>query len=176
MARLETRQDSDRPHYYSQFWVDVAMGKQIGSPEAAVAETEDEDEDELAFTPKPEAKPKASKPVEKKPEPSRSTLTSLAELAQIDELMKSSADMNAAITPDATADIMTSEPPSVAGLDYNVETDAAASSPEGATARQDDDFADYQDEEDDEEDDDWGASRHRKPGKSRRRERTDTNY
>src|SRR5207248_6354185 len=33
MARKDSEKDSDRPHYYSQFWLDVAAGRKvIGAP------------------------------------------------------------------------------------------------------------------------------------------------
>lgn len=177
MVRADSKQDSDRPHFYSQYWIDVAMGKPSVSAVSAPAETDEEDDDELAFVaPQTEAsKPKVtSKPVEKKPvETGRSTLTSLADLANIDMLMKNSAAMDDTVTPDITASISHEEAPSVAGLDYDVETDSAADSPEGALASQDEDFFDYEDEED-EEGEDWGSSRRKKPGKQpRRREHRD---
>jgi len=35
MTRKETEKDADRPHYYSQFWLDVAAGRKIiGAPKA----------------------------------------------------------------------------------------------------------------------------------------------
>lgn len=45
MARKDIEKDSDRPHYYSQFWLDVAAGRRIiGAPkpeeEGEQAETE----------------------------------------------------------------------------------------------------------------------------------------
>ena len=172
MVRADSKQDSDRPHFYSQYWIDVAMGKPSAAAVAAPAEVEDEeeDEDELAFAaPAPEARPKPSKIVEKKPEPSRSTLTSLADLANIDMLMKNSAEMDDTVTPDITAPITEGVPPSVPGLDYDIETDSAADTPETALSSQDEDFYDY-DEDEDEEGEDWGASRRKKPGKSKRRE------
>jgi hypothetical protein len=175
MVRADSKQDSDRPHFYSQYWIDVALGKPSVAAVAAPAETEieDEDDDEMAFAaPKPEARPKPSKLVEKKPDTSRSTLTSLADLANIDMLMKNSAAMDDTEMPDITASISDVEAPSVAGLDYDVETDAAANTPETATASQDEDFYDF-DEEEDEEGDDWGGSRRKKPGKQKRREHRD---
>src|SRR5579864_5941128 len=33
MTKKESEKDSDRPHYYSQFWLDVAAGRRvIGTP------------------------------------------------------------------------------------------------------------------------------------------------
>ena len=172
MVRADNKPDINGPHYYSQYWIDVAMGKPSAAAVAATPaslEADEEDEDELDFAPKAaEPQSKASKPVEKKPATSRSTLTSLADLANIDMLMRNSAEMDDTVTPDITAGIGEHLPPSVPGLDYDVETDSAADEPETATASQDEDFSDYDEEED--EDEDWGASRRRKPGKTKRRE------
>lgn len=43
MTRKDSEKDSERPHYYSQFWLDVASGRHvIGAPkEAAEAETQE---------------------------------------------------------------------------------------------------------------------------------------
>lgn len=171
MVRADSKQDSDRPHFYSQFWIDVAQGKQSVPAVGAPSEAEEEDVDDMAFAaPLPEiSKPKASKPVEKKPEPGRSTLTSFADLANIDMLMKNSAAMDDTMMPDITANISEEEAPSVAALDYDIETDAAAETPETALSSQDEDFLDFEEEEE-EEDDDWGGSRRKKPGKPKRRE------
>lgn len=36
MTRKDTEKDSDRPHYYSQFWLDVAAGRRIiGTPKTS---------------------------------------------------------------------------------------------------------------------------------------------
>lgn len=151
----------------------MATGKaSIPTETAAIAEPEveadtDDESDLIIAAPKPEVKAKASKPVEKKPEVGRSTLTSLADLANIDELMRSSAEMDETMSPDITGSIQHDHPPSVAGLDYDVETDAPADEPAGAFATQDEDFEDYDEEEDDE---DWGGARRKPKAGKRRRE------
>src|SRR5258706_505194 len=113
MTRKDTSQELDRPHYYSQFWVDVAAGKRsvadVGS-DAEPFEADDElplalPEYETAVPARPAAKPKAAKP-EKKPEPARPTITSLADLANIDLLMKNSAEMDGDEVPDLEAGAM----------------------------------------------------------------------
>src|SRR5947207_1309526 len=45
MARKDSEKDSDRPHYYSQFWLDVAAGRKVigaskTNEEAETAESE----------------------------------------------------------------------------------------------------------------------------------------
>ncbi len=176
MVRADNKQDSDRPHFYSQYWIDVALGKSGATPTAALDEDEMDldDEDDLVFAaPKPEARPKPPKPVEKKPDTSRSTLTSLADLANIDQLMKNSAAMDDSMMPDITASISEAEPPSVTDIDFDLETQGeAAETPEAASASEGEDAFDY-DEDEDEEGDDWGGSRRKKPGKPKRREHRD---
>ena len=56
MTRKDSEKESDRPHYYSQFWLDVAAGRTTISPskevdEIDLAEVEDESEPELEPTP-----------------------------------------------------------------------------------------------------------------------------
>ncbi len=165
--RTDSRQDSDRPHYYSQFWIDVAMGKQSPAlPEAqAVAEEEEEEDleaDLLAVAPKPEPKAKAPKPAEKKPE-TRPTITSLADLANIDMLMRSSAAMDDTEAPDITAGLGAAAGPDITLVVAGEEEEAEASESEEV-------FEEGFDEE--EEEDEWGGSRRKpKPGKAKRHER-----
>jgi hypothetical protein len=55
MTRKDSEKETDRPHYYSQFWLDVAAGRTvIGAPK--VEEEEDLTEDELDI-PEPEPTP-----------------------------------------------------------------------------------------------------------------------
>ncbi|HEU0027351.1 MAG TPA: hypothetical protein VFQ25_09570 [Ktedonobacterales bacterium] len=164
--RPDNRQDSDRPHYYSQFWIDVAMGKQSPAlPEAPAAAEEDEGDLEaeiLAMAPKPEPKPKTPKPAEKKPEV-RPTLTSLADLANIDMLMKSSAAMDEDEAPDISAGLGAEAPDislDVVGGEEEAVSEDAAPFDEGF--------------EEDEEEDEWGGGRRKpKQGKAKRHERRD---
>ncbi|GCF08253.1 hypothetical protein [Dictyobacter arantiisoli] len=57
MTRKESEKDSERPHYYSQFWLDVAAGRRvIGAPkpeDGESAETESEAEVESEPDPAP---------------------------------------------------------------------------------------------------------------------------
>lgn len=172
--------DLDRPHYYSQFWVDIAAGKRDVTA-APVSETDlvDLDADELAadeFLPpapvvKPAAKPaKPAKPAERVPEQVRSTITSLADL---DQLMKSSAEMGDDTVPDIESSeigelapfgqpAQAEEPAIVTDFDL----DQAAEEP--AEAEGEDEFADV--DFDEEEEDEWGTPRRgAKPQKPPRR-------
>ena len=54
MTRKDNEKDADRPHYYSQFWLDIAAGRRtIGGPRP----DEDEPDDDL-----PELEPEISAP------------------------------------------------------------------------------------------------------------------
>lgn len=191
MTRKDVTQDIDRPHYYSQFWIDVTTGKRdvtaghVVEAETDVDELEDEQDHEFEPAPvvvKPPVKPKpVSKAPEKKPEPARPTITSLADLANIDLLMKSSAEMDTDEVPDIESGAIDDLGP--LGQETAVETPAAAravnypevedEAPAFADENLDDDL-DYEEEEDEDEDG-WSSSR--KPSKQqkqqqqRRRER-----
>src|SRR5579864_5166351 len=107
MMRKDTLGTDERPHYYSKFWIEVALGQAGIAPQHAVetAEPEAEFDDEYEAPepeielPKPAPKPAPKPKVEKKPE-SRPVLTSLADLANIDKLMQDSAAMDAGEIPD----------------------------------------------------------------------------
>lgn len=188
MARRDLIQDTDRPHYYSQYWIDVAMGKEksatataepVGASDEAypfaadAIEAPEASDDFVEPTPKPEpkVKPKAEP---KKPEPAAPrSLTSLADLANIDLLMRSSAAMDDDVTPDIEAgatpglndDIVTN-------FDLNAinddEEEAAEEAPPAPTDDADLDF------DEDEEDEEWAARHKPKQTKQpRRRERRD---
>lgn len=189
MIRKDTALDADRPHYYSQFWIDVSAGKrEIGAPHSAVAEHEDDfvdlaepapaveaelDGAEAELAPEPElpaakpARPAKTKAEPKRPEPVRPALTSLADLAKIDLMMKNSAEMGDDTVPDienaAAAPI--DEEPIVTDFDPTAVPVEAAEEPEV-----EDELA----EENFDEDDDWGEEegprRGSKPIKRQRRE------
>src|SRR5258707_3867209 len=176
MTRKDTSQELDRPHYYSQFWVDVATGKRSVADGGSDAEPSDADDElplalpeyETAVPARPVAKPKAAKP-EKKPEPARPTITSLADLANIDLLMKNSAEMDGDEVPDLEDGAMddlapfgepsTEETPVV--TDFEVKPEDAAEAEAGAE-EEEDEFA--SDDFDEEEEDEWGGTR--RPGKA----------
>lgn len=172
----------ERPHFYSQFWIDVAGGKRdltaggVGELEAE-PETEPELDDEDGFVAAaPEiipARPAAKKPAkEKKPEPVRPTITSLADLANIDLLMKNSAAMEGEEVPDLETGAIGDLEPFDAGepaivTDFDVEN---AEEPEAVSAESfdDEDEAFDDSEYEDEDEDEWGSSR--KPSKQQKKQ------
>ena len=49
MTRKDSEKDAERPHYYSQFWLDIAAGRRvIGGPKPEEAEANDVEAPELA--------------------------------------------------------------------------------------------------------------------------------
>jgi hypothetical protein len=184
MTRKDVTQDIDRPHYYSQFWIDVAQGKRdVTAGRIADAEAEEiEEEPEQEFEPAPAvakapAKPKpAGKAPEKKPEPARPTITSLADLANIDLLMKSSAEMDSDEVPDIESGAIDDLGP----LGQQPEVEASATAPNieypeieeetPALVEEDESFDDL-DYDEDEEEEGWGGSRKSPKKQQRRRER-----
>lgn len=184
MVRKDPVQELDRPHYYSQFWIDIASGKRDASA-APVADVDVEAEPELEDSepefqeielPKPVAKAKPAKP-EKKPEPVRPTITSLADLANIDLLMKNSAEMEGDEVPDLETGAMgdlgpfaseaaTEEPGIVTNFDLGETT---AEPQEYAAGDEEEEFGDL-DYDEEEEEDEWGSPRKpSKPSKQQRR-------
>ena len=171
MSRRDLAADLDRPHFYSQFWIDVAMGKRDTSV-AVVTEVEAElepdmldelDEAELepvVKAPAPARKP--AKPPEKKPEPARPAITSLADLANIDLLMRSSAEMEG----DEVPDIETGPASDLAPIVTDFDVADVAAEPEAAAEEENLGEGDFDEEE---EEDEWGSRR--KPSKPQKQER-----
>lgn len=186
MVRKDPVQDLDRPHYYSQFWLDVASGKR---DLAAVRQVEADAELEPEFEdiepapppielPKPAARARPAKP-EKKLEPARPTITSLADLANIDMLMKNSAAMEGDEVPDLEAGAMgdlepfasdVSEPEAATTFDL----DEPELEPELLAEDENEEGLGELEYDEDEEEDEWGAPRKSsKPSKQQRRRERD---
>ena len=166
MIRKDPSLDTDKPHFYSQYWIDVAAGKSTASAESAELAQDDDldfgdDLEPVAAVPQ-ETRPAARlKAQEKKQEQPRS-LSSLADLANIDLLMNRSAEMDEDVTPDIAGEGGTLEPA------VTTDFDAAAGTDDFTDEAAEDEFDDY---DEDEEDDEWGDSHRPKQGKPKRRER-----
>jgi len=181
MTRKDTA-DLDRPHYYSQFWVDIAAGKRDVTAASATEMADLTDlvdldadtlaEEELPPPPAPVAKPAAkAKPAKPAPEPPRSTITSLADL---DQLMKSSAEMDDDTVPDIESSeigdlapfgqpAQEEEPAIVTDFDLDQAAEEPVAEAAGEDELEDMDF-------DEEEEDEWGSPRRgTKPQKPPRR-------
>jgi hypothetical protein len=181
MIRRDSALDADRPHFYSQFWIDVASGKRTASATPAVitapesdAADEEQDDDELeepieVLAAKP-AKPVRPKAEPKRAEPPRSALTSLADLAKIDLMMKSSAEMDDDTVPDIEGAAV-GAPDAGEAIVTDFDTNALGVAEEPVVA----DEAEFGDVEYDEADE-WGEDedeprRGSKPNKRRREPR-----
>jgi hypothetical protein len=160
MVRQHPAADGDRPHFYSQYWLNVALGKPAAAEATltatatatATAAPTVEPELELPTLPaRPEPVRPAKKAPEKKQEPAR--LSSLADLANIEELMKSSQALPDDMVPDIEA-----EPAIVTDFDLSQEPVAEVQEDEGIEPFEDEEF-DFDEEE---EEDEWGG---RRPGK-----------
>jgi hypothetical protein len=183
MIRRDAAQDADRPHFYSQYWINVALGRPTGAAPVAAevappaAELDIEPPIELPLEPPAPvpvpapvpapamrtepAKPARPKAPEKKPEAARS-LSSFQELAGIDELMKNSAAMEDDVVPDIEAGA--EEPAIVTDVDLDQLTPLDEEEAE-LEAEPAEGFEDYDDEysyDEEDEEDEWGG---RRPGK-----------
>lgn len=188
MIRRDNTQDADKGRYYSNFWIEVAMGKEGGQSAAAalddgdvavaepaeMAEMTDADNTpdltDFPAPPQPQpAKPARSKTSEKKPEAPRS-LSSLADLASIDMMMKNSADLG----DETEVDLATDEPEDLdVPLTGDYDFDEGSEDNEMVAESDEDANEEFDDFEDEEEDDDWGGGRKKpsKPQKQRRERR-----
>ncbi len=185
MSRKDTGQELDRPHYYSQFWIDVAQGKRdLSAIRSADSDAESEDVDIGVVGAEPDlvvdsaTKPKVPKIPEKKVEPVRPpVISSLADLANIDLLMKSSAEMDSDEVPDIEAGTIDDlapfsgeattevEPAIVTDFDLDEIEEEPQEEPLEESLADGEEF-------EEEEDDDWGSSRKpSKPQKPRRQPR-----
>lgn len=174
MIRKDLAQDGDRQHFYSQYWIDIVLGKPSGqagtTTEEAPADVEDivddviEDVQPVAAV-APKAEPKPKKAPEKKEQPR--TINSLADLANIDLLMRNSAQMEDSAVPDIEAAPTEVEEPAIV---TNFDIDSVPVDEEAAAPA--DELEDFGEEFEEEEDDEWGGSRKPKPRKQQpRRER-----
>jgi hypothetical protein len=175
MVRKDPALDTDRAHYYSQFWIEVAAGRPIGHGSPATDE-EDIEPEETDFASLLSAPPMAVPRVEPKPKPRAAerketgrSLSSLADLANIADLMSQSAQMEDESGPDIEAGVGEG---AESGMTTNFDLDelpvrAHADALDDEVEEDLDDF----EEEDEEEDDDWGGSRRSKPKKPPRRDR-----
>ena len=183
MARKDLEKETERPRYYSQFWLDVAAGRRVigagkgqDSDEAEAPDMEQAPETSLkagkgvrggAATPFVEAEPATSRqpsqPLRLSGTESLADLAAAAGLVDIEPLDETAPDLESEelmddLEPLPSAGIEEEEEPEEESYSYN-------------------DLYDEEDEDEDEESDDWPPSRrgkkqaHKKPDKPRRREK-----
>ncbi len=174
MIKRDAGQDGDRTHFYSQYWIDVALGKPTGAEAVATEPAAVEDDFDLedvaprALRPEPAPKPaKPAKTPEKKPEPAK--LSSLADLANIDLLMKNSAEMGDDVAPDLASGYQAPDDIAPAFPMDEPLGDVEETEPEMESLEEYE--ADELEYDEDEEDDEWGGGQRGKKKPTQRRER-----
>jgi hypothetical protein len=183
MARKDLDKETERPRYYSQFWLDIAAGRRVIGAERGVQDNEEAEALETEQTPEGstkglrgargatpapmvEAEPVARQPL---PPLKRGGAASLDELAAAAGLVDVNADEEEA--PELEGEEVTEElEPFSAGtheVDEEVEPEEESYG-----------YAELYEEDDEEEEEDWPPSRrgkkhttNKKPDKPRRRER-----
>ncbi len=172
MTRKDSEKDSERPHYYSQFWLDVAAGRKvIGAPktneEAEAAEIEIPEPAVLRKPVRPsgtqsfspdidgfrDVRPQAEVEPEEVIEPDTDELD-LDQEEEIEEPALPSLALDDADIPDVD----------LTSLEEEAETEEAEAETEEAEAEAEDEDEDLFDEEEDEDEGlDWGARGRKKP-------------
>src|SRR5258707_7002470 len=165
MTRKDSEKDAERPHYYSQFWLDVAAGRRvIGTPK--IEEGADQTE---AETPVPEPTP-----LRKAGRNSTATvadgyketrLQSVAEPAVEPEEDYVEPEQDEVELPDTVDDLElptldadeTFEDAEISDLDLNPEEE------EEEEESEDEDYFDDEEEEEEEDEDGWAARGRKKP-------------
>lgn len=161
MTRKNSEKDAERPHYYSQFWLDVAAGRRvIGTPK-----TEEGADQAEAETPVPEPTPlrkagrNSTAPVADGYKETR--LQSVAEPAFEPEEDYGEPEQDEVELPDTVDDL---ELPT---LDADETFDDADLSDLDLTPEEeeseDEDYFDDEEEEEEEDEDEWAARGRKKP-------------
>jgi hypothetical protein len=168
MTRKDSEKETDRPHYYSQFWLDVAAGRTvIGAPKAE--DEEDLAEDELDI---PEPEPTPMRRVGRNNAASNSdgyNATRIQTVAE-PEFETEESEKNEADEFDLTNDVVDLELPDNV-IDETAEDTVLPESEiipsldedEEIEEEEEDHFYDEGEGEEEEEDDDWSARGRKKP-------------
>ncbi len=158
MTRKDSEKDADRPHYYSQFWLDIAAGRRvIGGPKPEEAEAGEAE----VLEPAPTRKAGRASATDGYKE------TRASAVVEPPEEEEEEFAQEEIIDEDELPDIPLEE--EVAPLEEEFEEDYSEEEPEEE---------DFYDEEDEEEDEEWGRrgrkkakpTRPSKPVKKPRRE------
>jgi hypothetical protein len=168
MTRKESEKETDRPHYYSQFWLDVAAGRTVIGAAKVEEETElGEEETEL-----PEAEPEPM-PLRRTGRNHEASATdghkatrrhTLVEPAFVPEEFEESDEGEFELADDV---VDLELPDNVLDEPVDEETiipeDEAMLDEEELEEPEDEFFYDEDDEEEDEDEDDWSARGRKKP-------------
>lgn len=154
MTRKESEKDSERPHYYSQFWLDVAAGRRIiGAPKENEGEVE-----ELA---EPALTRKASRPATddfngSADGHSETIVHPVVQPEPVEEF----------IQPEAKVDLATNEADALDFQDAAIEDADIPDIDSLEDEEEEEDFFD-EEEEEEEEEDGWPARGRKKPSPKR---------
>jgi hypothetical protein len=159
MTRKDSEKETDRPHYYSQFWLDVAAGRTvIGAPKV-------EDEAELADT-------ELEMP---EPTPLRKAGRSTASATDGYKPARAQAVVEPALAPEEFAEpeedefeqeeeVDDLELPNIGVEDAEEETAIPPEAEETEEQEEEEDlFYDEEEDEEEEDEDSWGARGRKKP-------------
>ncbi len=157
MTRKDSEKETDRPHYYSQFWLDVAAGRTvIGAPKV-------EDEAELADT-------ELEMP---EPTPLRKAGRSTASATDGYKPPRAQAVVEPALAPEEFAEpeedefeqeVDDLELPNIVVEDAEEETAIPPEAEETEEQEEEEDlFYDEEEDEEEEDEDSWGARGRKKP-------------
>jgi hypothetical protein len=188
MSRRDTEKDLERPHYFSQYWINIARQYAQGDVPLTTMAVEVDEEDDFAPTPASASRPAVrtslnpleaglddlpvarptQKAAPKKPEPSKASLNSLADLAALgfgDDVEVDDLPVGA----DADDDDVMSR------LGANFDDEITPDEEEAASLESLSEEEDFLDEED-EEDDEFGGPRRGKSSKPARPRRPERGY
>ena len=162
MTRKDSEKDSDRPHYYSQFWLDIAAGRRtIGGPKP------EEEGELLDDAPEPIAlrRPSRNEPEE--------DLDGSNGRIGYNERPAALARPLADVVAPALEEVSTSTPDEISVVDDDIESPTLDDTVEDADIpdmdfaedeedEEDEDEEPFEEDEEDEEDEGWVAGRGRK--------------
>lgn len=160
MTRKDSEKEAERPHYYSQFWLDVAAGRRvIGTPKTdEVGDvTEYEPSETVGLrTPARTSLAAASDGYEEEPH-----LQAAVEAPSPEEVTEPELEEMEVLSEDEDLEL-----PNILVDEDEVELPAEAELPEMGYAPLEEEEEDlYEEEEEEEEEDDWGMARGRKKPK-----------
>ena len=184
MARKDLEKETERPRYYSQFWLDIAAGRRVIGAGKGASEGDDAEAGEAESAPELTTKAgKASKstampPVVEAEPPTRRQSPQPLRLSGTESL----ADLVAAaglVDVDADEEIDSLKEEEVVSTNLEPLPEVVEATVEGEPAEEPYSFTDLYDEEEEEEEEGeegaWPSSRrakkHKKPEKPRRREK-----
>ena len=165
MTRKDSEKEADRPHYYSQFWLDVAAGRHvIGAPKPG-------EESEIA---EPEPEPIAPRRMTRPGSANDHATSDGRRETPVHVVARPVAlpDVEPDEIDEPEDDEITENAPSadeVSPQDFDVTDDDLPDMEldEDAEDNEDEDEEDFDEDEDEEEDEDWGARGRKKPKPAR---------